>query len=84
MKNKKILAVCLSVALAFGSVSVFAMSDGQEATRAEAVKTLWSAENEPVVNYIMPYTDVTGNESYAEAVRWAASEQIISGENAVM
>ncbi|MCM1233093.1 MAG: S-layer homology domain-containing protein, partial [Ruminococcus flavefaciens] len=39
---------------------------------------LWRLENEPVVNYLMQFSDVSDS-WYTEAVRWAASEQIMGG-----
>ena len=48
-------------------------------TRAMLVTILWRMEGEPVVNYLMPFTDVDGGAWYAEAVRWAASEGIVEG-----
>ena len=48
-------------------------------TRAMLVTILWRMEGEPVVNYLMPFTDVDGGAWYAEAVRWAASEGIVTG-----
>ena len=48
-------------------------------TRAMLVTILWRMEGEPVVNYIMPFTDVDGGAWYAEAVRWASSEGIVEG-----
>ena len=48
-------------------------------TRAMLVTILWRMEGEPGVNYLMPFTDVDGGAWYAEAVRWAASEGIVTG-----
>ena len=48
-------------------------------TRAMLVTILWRMEGEPVVNYLMPFTDVDGGAWYAEAVRWASSEGIVEG-----
>ncbi len=48
-------------------------------TRSMLVATLWGMEDSPVVNYIMPYSDVDGEADYAEAVRWAAASGIILG-----
>ena len=48
-------------------------------TRAMLVTILWRMEGEPVVNYLMPFTDVDGGAWYAETVRWAASEGIVTG-----
>ena len=48
-------------------------------TRAQMVTFLWRANGSPVVNFAMNFADVPQNAYYAEAVRWAASEQIVSG-----
>lgn len=48
-------------------------------TRAMLVTILWRMEGEPVVNYLLPFTDVDGGAWYAEAVRWASSEGIVTG-----
>ena len=40
---------------------------------------LWRAAGSPVVNYLMPFTDVDEGAYYAEAVRWAASCGIVTG-----
>lgn len=50
-------------------------------TRAQLVTMLWRMEQEPAVKYDMKFTDVAENSWYAEAVRWAASEQIVTGSN---
>ncbi len=48
-------------------------------TRAMLVTILWRVEGEPVVNYLLPFTDVPADSWYTEAVRWAASEGIVTG-----
>lgn len=48
-------------------------------TRGMIVTVLWRAENKPVVNYLMPFDDVDEWAYYSEAIRWAASEQIVKG-----
>ena len=50
-------------------------------SRAMLVTTLWRMKGEPVVNYLMQFSDVPGGTWYAEAVRWAASERIAEGYN---
>jgi len=45
-------------------------------TRAQLVTILWRQAGQPVVNGILPYTDVEPESWYAEAVRWAASDRI--------
>ena len=51
-------------------------------SRAMIVTILWRLEDEPVVNYLMDFTDVDPAAYYAEAVRWAASEGIVTGTSA--
>ena len=48
-------------------------------TRAMLVQILWRLEGQPVVNYLLPFTDVEDDDWYTEAVRWAASEGIVNG-----
>lgn len=48
-------------------------------TRGQLTTILWRLKGEPVVNYIMPFTDVKQKFYYAEAIRWAAAEKIING-----
>lgn len=48
-------------------------------TRSALVSLLHTAEGEPVVNYAMNYSDVDQSAPWAEAMRWASSEGIISG-----
>ncbi len=50
-------------------------------TRAEMAGILWNLEGRPVVNYLMTFTDVAEGEWYTEAIRWAASERIVSGSD---
>ena len=48
-------------------------------TRGMIVTILHRLEGEPAVNYLMPFADVVEGAWYAEAVRWAASEGIVTG-----
>ena len=48
-------------------------------TRAMLVTILWRQAKKPVVNYLMRFSDVPENQWYSEAVRWAASEQLVGG-----
>ena len=48
-------------------------------TRAMLVTILWRAEGGKQVNYAMTFEDVDLDGYYAEAVRWAASENIVKG-----
>ena len=50
-----------------------------ELTRADAVEVIWKIAGSPVVDFAMDFTDVAEDADYAEAVRWAESEKIVSG-----
>lgn len=43
---------------------------------------LWKMAGKPYVNYAISIPDVKADDWFAEAVRWAASQKIISGTNA--
>lgn len=51
-------------------------------TRAAVVTALWRSAGEPYVNYAMRFSDVQPDLWYAEAIRWAAAEKIVSGFDA--
>lgn len=48
-------------------------------TRAMIVTVLWRIAGSPVVNYAMDFEDVEADQWYTEAIRWAASENIVKG-----
>lgn len=48
-------------------------------TRAMLVTVLWRQAEEPVVNYLMRFSDVPAEQWYTEAIRWAASERLVEG-----
>ena len=48
-------------------------------TRGMIVTILHRLEGGPVVDYLLPFADVDEGAWYAEAVRWAASEGIVTG-----
>ncbi|MCI8916525.1 MAG: aldo/keto reductase [Oscillospiraceae bacterium] len=48
-------------------------------TRAMLVTILWRQAEKPAVNYLMQFSDVPQSQWYSEAVRWAASEQLVNG-----
>ena len=48
-------------------------------SRAQLAQILFNKEGRPVVNYQMDFADIAGEAWYAEAVRWAASQGIVSG-----
>lgn len=51
----------------------------ESCTRAQLVTFLWRAAGCPVVDYAMKFVDVPEDAYYAEAVRWAASLNIVTG-----
>lgn len=51
----------------------------QPLTRSTLVDLLHTAQGKPVVNFLMDYSDVDQSAPFAEAIRWASSEQIVSG-----
>lgn len=48
-------------------------------SRAQTAELLWNIAGKPVVNYAMRFQDVDAGGPSAEAIRWAASEQIVQG-----
>ena len=62
-----------------GGVGNSLFAPNQPCTRGQIVTFLWRAAGSPVVNYLMPFTDVDEGAYYAEAVRWAASTGIVTG-----
>ena len=62
-----------------GGVGNSLFAPNQPCNRAQIVTFLWRAAGSPVVNYLMPFTDVDEGAYYAEAVRWAASTGIVTG-----
>lgn len=55
--------------------------DREEETlnRSDLAVMLHTAQGSPVVNYAMSFSDVAQDAPYAEAVRWVASEKLMSG-----
>ena len=72
MNRKQLLA--LSAALAMG-IPTAAFADEPAATRESVIQTLWKQEGAPVINYALPFTDVSDD----DALRWAAEAKIVSG-----
>ncbi|RKJ75682.1 hypothetical protein D7X33_16495 [Butyricicoccus sp. 1XD8-22] len=58
-----------------------AFGPGQLITRAQLVQLLPKREGRPSADYPIQFEDVPDSAWYAEAVRWAASEGIVSGYN---
>lgn len=52
---------------------------GEPITRAQVVQILHNREGRPPVDYLTQFEDVPSGAWYAEAVRWAASEGVVSG-----
>ena len=48
-------------------------------SRAMIATILWRIEGSPIVNYVMTFEDVEEDAWYTEAVRWAASEDVVFG-----
>lgn len=48
-------------------------------SRAMIATILWRLQGSPAVNYAMSFKDVDEGEWYTEAIRWAASERIVTG-----
>lgn len=53
-------------------------------SRAMIVTLLWRIEGEPAADYEMTFKDVAAGTWYTEAIRWAASEGIVTGFTAEM
>lgn len=53
--------------------------DSEPLTRSALAVLLHTAQGSPVVNYALNYGDVDPGAPYAEALRWASSEKLISG-----
>ena len=62
-----------------GDVTILLRSEDHGiSSRADAVFALWKLAGKPVVDYALLFADVDEETDYAEAVRWAASERIVS------
>ena len=59
--------------------SADAFSPDATTTRGQIVTILWRLAGNPVVNYLMDYSDVDPTAYYGEAIRWATSEGIVGG-----
>ena len=55
------------------------LADEAVLTRADLAVLLHDKAGKPVVNYAMSYADVAEDAAYAEAVRWASSEGLVTG-----
>ena len=81
--TKKLLSLILVFVLCLSAAPIQAAAQWETptepATREMIASALWEIEGQPTVNYIMPFTDVSQEADYAEAVRWAAGEGIVNG-----
>ncbi len=59
--------------------SATAFSPDETFTRGMLATILWRMEDSPVVNYLLNFNDVAEGQWYTEAIRWAASEEIVGG-----
>lgn len=82
MKTKhKLLSLILALIITVSALPSTAFADSAEAPASRQLVSgaLWDIAGQPVVNYALPFTDVSRDSEYLEAVRWAASEKIVSG-----
>lgn len=59
--------------------SATTFSPDMTTSRAMIATILWRMEGSPVVDYFMTFNDVDPDSWYGQAVRWAASEGIVTG-----
>ena len=52
---------------------------GRSTSRAMVVTMLWRMEGSPLSEKVMTFKDVTADQWYTDAVRWAVSEEIVNG-----
>lgn len=72
------VAYCYAQNLMSG-VSKTSFAPGTNMNRAMLVTVLWTMSGKPTVYDDMPFVDVPGGMWYTEAIRWAASQGIVSG-----
>ena len=56
-----------------------AFSPDATTSRSMIATILWRMAGSPVVDYAMDFSDVPQGQWYSEAIRWAASQGIVSG-----
>ena len=74
-----ILTVALVLSLAAIPAQAELTASPAPTTRGAFASALWERAGEPVVNYALSFSDVVQFAEYAEAVRWAASGQLMGG-----
>ena len=80
--RKNLLCVMLVVALCLAVVPAQAAvweSPAESATRQMVSVALWEQAGAPETEAALPFTDVSADAPYAQAVRWAADAQIVNG-----
>ena len=75
------VSYCYAQRLMSGTTTT-TFAPGANMTRAMLVTVLWTMNGAPTVNYAMPFADVKDGEWYSEAIRWAASNNIVGGKSA--
>ncbi|MBQ9687418.1 MAG: hypothetical protein IJV41_12870, partial [Oscillospiraceae bacterium] len=68
------LTLCLSII----PVQAANPTDTAAVSRAAFASALWDHEGNPTVNYALTFQDIPQDAAYVEAVRWAASEKLMS------
>ena len=80
---KRLTGLCLTVALIFVLTAAPVRAAGLDvaalATREMLCTAIWEREGKPVVNYLLPFSDLNESAEYVEAVRWAAAEKLVGG-----
>ncbi len=61
-----------------GAVILVRSEDHGAASRAETVSALWKLAESPIVDFELSYSDVDEKSEYADAIRWAESEGLIT------
>lgn len=54
-------------------------SPNENCSRAQIVTFLWRSQKSPAAGSVNPFTDVTANVYYANAVLWAVNEDVTKG-----
>lgn len=65
-----------------GGISATTFGPGTTVTRAQMMTFLWRAHGSPKATGVNPFTDVSANDYYYDAVLWAVSNGITSGPSA--
>lgn len=63
----------------FNGISTYTFAPGMEITRGMLVTVLWRLEGSPKSSKDSGFTDVPADQYYADAVDWAAENEIVNG-----